>query len=266
MMFEFVEAKGFADKPFETMARYLDDAIATFVLGQPLTTRDGGSLGQAKVHNEIRLDLAEDDAFEAGVSIDQDLLDWFVALNFGEEAPAPRCEFPVPKPEDVAVLSTALGVLVPLGLKVSQEEVRNKFGLAAPAEGADLLTPPAAAAPAVPHDPNTAQDVQEAALNRFRPGCVCATCRTVALNTAEVIEHEPSLVDQIGLEGAGDWEAQTGPMLDAIMAAARKATSFGEFQAALTALYGTLPTTEFEKRLAIATTEARGLGEVMDDV
>lgn len=71
MSIEFIESKGFADQPFRNFGEYLDGAIATFVLGQTLTTGDGGSLGQAKVHNEIRLDLAEDDAFELEVTINR---------------------------------------------------------------------------------------------------------------------------------------------------------------------------------------------------
>ena len=269
MQIDFVEAKGFADKPFETMGRYLDDSIATFVLGQTLTTRDGGSLGQAKVHNTIRLDLAEDDAFELGVTIDEDLLAWFVALNFGADVPVPRCEFPVPKPEDIAVLSTALGVLVPLGLEVDQEDVRSKMGLAAPPPGAKLLKPPAVpSAAGKPEDSDTKQAVREAALNHFMPRCACAACRTGRAIAAEGVddEPEPDLVDQIGLDESRDWQNQTGPILDAVMAAAAQATTYAEFQAALNALAGSLPTKGLERRLAIGGTEARGLGEATDHV
>ena len=314
MMIEFMEVKAGSDRPFATLADYLDGAIATLVLGQTLTTRDGGSLGQAKVHNEIRLDLAEDDAFDLGVTINRDLLSWFVSLNFGADKVVPKVEFRVEKPEFASVLTAALGTLVPLGLKVSQEDVRAKIGMPTPAEGAELLMPPAGPY-APPAMTSPAEDGGEpgavpslglnarrgaggeahagqpkicdltgyavsrcpcrscrTALNgparpAFTPGCRCPSCAT-ALNrvAAGLPPVEPDLVDMIGLDESRDWENQTGPMLDAIMMAAARSTSYDGFQAELTKLYATLPIDGLAKRLAIATTEARGLGEVTDDV
>ena len=293
MQIDFVEAKGFADKPFETFAGYLDGAIATLVLGQTLTTTSGGSLGQAKVHNEIRLDLAEDDAFELGVTINRDLLSWFVSLNFGADARVPRCEFRVEKPEFVSVLTSALGTLVPLGLKVSQEDVRARIGMPSPAAGAELLMPPAGGA-ALPSLPSPAEDggeptplpvyalnaitMQGAAIGRprhsvadlaagFRCGCGCND-RRIGLNRAAeaASARQPDIIDMIGLDDSQDWVAQTGPMVDAVMEAVERCGSYAEFLDELKKLYGAMPSAEMQRRLAIATTKARGLGQVTDDV
>ena len=241
MAIEFVETKGGSERPFQALAEYLDDAIATVVLGQTLTTRDGGSLGQAKVHNEIRLDLAEDDAYELGITIDRDLIAPFVALNFGANVRAPRCEFRVPKPEVVSVLATALGVLVPLGLQVSQEDVRQKIGMPSPAFGAQLLQPAAPVAPLNVSPANTPLPGEAArpALNRVSAD--------VAIETGG-----REIVGPLGLDTGPEWQAEAGPMLDAIVAAANTAENFGEFRASLKALYGGLPTADFTRRLARA--------------
>src|SRR5690606_30902756 len=74
----------------------------------------------------------------------------FVARNFGADAPVPKVRFVFDEPEDVVALTNALKELVPLGLEVSQDEIREKLRLRAPGKDeaklsfAGLPTTPAA--------------------------------------------------------------------------------------------------------------------------
>ena len=140
------------------------------------------------------------------------------------------------------------------------------MSLAAPA--------PAAAAPGKP-SAEAKQLAREAALNSalraFGKGaghaesCGCGTC--AALNERQATPREPvDDVDAIGIEEAGDWEAQTGAMGQAIVEAAALSSSYGEFRARLTALVAGLDTGPLQARLAIASMKARGLGTATDDV
>ena len=61
--------------------------MSKVVLGQTMTDENGGSLAQAMVHNQIRIDILQDDARQLANTINRDLIAPFVALNFG---PTPR--------------------------------------------------------------------------------------------------------------------------------------------------------------------------------
>ncbi|MBG0809861.1 DUF935 domain-containing protein [Methylosinus sp. H3A] len=164
MLIEFLEAKGSTGgtTPFEGLGRFVDEQLSKAILGQTMTVENGGSLAQAKVHNQIRLDLLKADARQLAASLNEHLIKPFVQVNFGDRARAPKLKFPVAEPEDIAVLSTALGTLVPLGLEVSQTEVRDKLGLRQPDKGEKVLEAPKAAAPEKKADPVTKQALREA--------------------------------------------------------------------------------------------------------
>ncbi len=137
---------------FEKLATFWDKQISKGVLGQTMTADDGASLSQAKVHNEVRLDLLKADAKALSNTLNRMLVRPFVDLNFGSGR-YPTLVVEVPEPEDTKLLVEALGVLVPLGLEVEQSIIRDKLGLPDPAKGAVLLRaapPPAEPPPAPP--------------------------------------------------------------------------------------------------------------------
>ena len=178
------------------------------------------------------------------------------------------------------VKSAALEKLVKLGLEVSQDDVRELIGVPAPKDGAKLLVAPApTAAPdtsangGIPGgDGTTALNAARHAFGRdavgHHGGCGCTAC--VALNAqGDTIEPPPEPADEIdaiGIEEAGDWEAQTGPMGQAILDAAAASTTFEEFRARLKGLVASLDTDPLAKRLALAAMKAAALGRTTDDV
>ncbi len=274
MAIEFLEAKGYADKPFENLGAYLDKQISKAILGQTMTT-DGhpGGLAQAKIHNEVRIDILEDDAEELALTVNRDLIAWFVKLNFGDGALAPTVTFPVAEPQDIAVKSTAIAQLVPIGLKVSQAAVRDIVGLPEPEEGEDLLTPPAAARPEeVGPDPTTRSDVRAAATNSFSAhrfetcSCGCGAQRLAYNNQrapgppghdAPIVESQ-ELVD----EALSDWSQITDPLLSRLLGLADGAKDLDEVLRRITA--ARLDVGPLIERLAKATAISRGLGDLRD--
>ncbi|RPE81837.1 DUF935 domain-containing protein [Vulcaniibacterium tengchongense] len=134
---------------FEKLATWWDKQVSKGVLGQTMTADDGASLSQAKVHNDVRLDLLQADAKALQTTLNRDLVRPFVDLNFGPGR-YPKLIVQVPESEDIAALTGALEKLVPMGLRVEQSVIRDKLGLPDPDEGAELLTAPAVAAPAPP--------------------------------------------------------------------------------------------------------------------
>jgi len=250
MAIDFIEAKNFADKPFENMARYMDEQISKVVLGQTMST-DGhaGGLAQAKIHNLVRIDIKEDDADQAAATINRDLVRPFCELNFGADAPKPYAIFPVTEPEDVAALTNSLGALVPLGLKVSMREAREKIGFGEPDAEEELLKAPEGAKPKAAQTPSAL----DRAWNREQA--------RLALN-AEGGAIALDEVEQLAATGAEDWEPQLSPIVAKVLAAAKAATTFEEFAAALDKLAGEIDADPLAKRLAAAGLKAHGLGDL----
>lgn len=268
MEIEFIDAKPGAQHPFEGLARYCDEQLSKAVLGQTMTSDNGSSQSQAAIHNEIRIELLEDDSAQMSATIARDLVSWFVALNFGENAPRPDVLFPVQKPEDINALSTALEKLVPLGLKVSQSQVRERLGLSAPDDDEDALTPPRQAEPPEPTEPgktrgplkmNVKADMpvpaktQEALNALGRAAARMMRCEGVALNS-ETLDAD---LDDIARAGAEDWQALVTPVVDEVRRIAARSSSFEEFLAALNQL--TPDMSAMERELFAALLKSRGL-------
>lgn len=281
MEIEFHEVNGANGAAvFGGLLEYIDKQISKLVVGQTMTSDDGSSLGQAKVHNEVRLELLRADCVQLAMTINRDLIRPFVDLNFGPQENYPRFELPVPDPEDVTALSTALSQLVPLGLKVGQAEIREKLGLSDPGDDDDLLTPPTARPVDPANDPSDKpvkkpankpkprnDDVKSkvAALSAMvtdhKRACRCGAC--TALLAAEA--GEPDALDQVEALFANameDWEAMAAPIVQPIAEIIASATSFEE---ALKMLQAAGPdATKMGERLGRLTAIARGIGDLAD--
>ena len=268
---------------FGGLLEYVDKQISKLVVGQTMTSDDGSSLGQAKIHNEVRLDILRADCRQLAITINRDLIKSFVDLNFGPQEHYPVAEMPVPDPEDVKALADSLGVLVPLGLRVGQNEIRNKLGLSDPDKDDEILKKETSSADAPPQTPAVPQKkptpaandddakaaeerkAQTAALSAMvsdhKRACRCGAC--TSLLAAEA--GEPDALDQIEALFAGamdDWEAITAPIVTPIADIIANATSFED---ALKLLSAAGPDAmQMGERLARLTAIARGVGDIAD--
>ena len=167
MEIEFVEAKNVTAgaELYEHRADWLDRQVSKAVLGQTGTTdAKQGGLGDGgnKVHNDVREDIETADCKALAATLNRDLVRPWIDLERGPQRAYPRIRIARPKTEDLTGLATALQALVPLGLRVQASEVRDRFGLADPEDGAELLSPPARAqsAPIVVQQRPALQSVQ----------------------------------------------------------------------------------------------------------
>jgi phage gp29-like protein len=143
MSIEFQQVGGFSDKPFESMANYIDKQVSKVIIGQTMTADDGASKAQAAIHDKVRVDIKEDDAADLAHTLNEQLVRPWVNLNYGPRPRNryPQIDFPVMEREDLAAYSRALGDLVDRGLAIEQAEVRDRIGHREPAKGARLLSP-----------------------------------------------------------------------------------------------------------------------------
>lgn len=153
MQVEFIDSvKGVSgsNELFEKLADWLDKQVSRGILGQSATTEGtAGKLGNEDAQAEVREDIRDDDAWQLAATLNRDLVQPFIDLNWGPQQAYPRLALHAPDQEDLTLLVSALEKLVPLGLKVEQSVIRDKFGLPEPEDDAEILGVPApAVAPA----------------------------------------------------------------------------------------------------------------------
>lgn len=207
MMIEFVQAasKGESSGLYEKLLRYLDERVTLAVLGQTLTSGQtrggGGSMALGEVHNLVRLDLLKADARQLAFTLNRDLVRPLIDLNRGPRERYPKLRVHVEEPEDLALLADSLAKLVPLGLKVEQSVVRDRFGFPDPPEGknVDLLTPPAQSAPKDVPNPAKADAAEAAQAREACPSCTHARTQT----SGEPADAADLLTDQLEAQAHG---------------------------------------------------------------
>jgi phage gp29-like protein len=124
---------------FSGFTDYIDKQMSKLVLGQTMTTDHGGSLAQAKVHENVRHDIMFADARQLQKTINRDLIIPFVQLNYGPQKKYPTFTLPVAKPEDLTALAGNVKTLVSVGVRISESDVRDRFGFNEPEEGETVL-------------------------------------------------------------------------------------------------------------------------------
>ena len=225
------------DPVYKELLTYVDEQISKAVLGQTMTTDDGSSRAQAQVHDEVRQDIRESDARELAGVLQAQLINPYVALNWGIPANGyPLLRIPVPRRAASKDLAEALGTLIPLGLRVDQAEVRERLGLTDPRDDAELLSTPS--------------------------GAAAASRLALAAAGDDVLDE----LDDMALEELRDWEELMDPVLDPVREALAGAHSWEDFAAALKSddLSSRMDSRKMVERLARLAFRARGVGDAVD--
>ena len=145
MEIEFVEAaRSSGTAVFGAKADYLDKQVSKGVLGQTMTTDNGSSLSQATIHENVRHDIARADARQTAITANRDVIRPYVDLNFGPQERYPTLVIPVSEAEDIKALAEVIAQLVPLGLEIGKNDIRQRIGFDEPEEGDEVLRPSSA--------------------------------------------------------------------------------------------------------------------------
>lgn len=266
MSIEFIEAAKTAggDQLFRGSAEWWDKQISKVVLGQTMTSEDGSSLAQAKVHNDVRLDIAQADARQLCAAINRDLVRAYVDLNFGAQERYPSISLTIDEPEDLRATAEVIEILVKNGVPVPVWWVREKFGIPEAHDGEELLgapKPPAIESPPPPPGDEGEDDEEGddafAELNR----------RIAELEMS--LNRRARTVDQIdrwAAEAMEDWEPQLGGTVGRVMELARMSDDYEDFLSRIDAERETMDIDELTESLAAALFAARGLGDATDQV
>lgn len=232
---------------FERLMDRLEKLISKAVLGRSdASDATAGKLGGEQQSSDVRQDILEGDAEELANTLNEQLVRPFVDLNFGPPAAYPRIILRAPETEDLLALTDMLAKLAPLGLKVEQSIIRDKWGLPDPDPDADVLGTPAA--PVVPANAgNPVVPANAGTQNR-------------ALNRGGDAGGSPDptapLTERLG--------AEADPLIDALLNPVRllleTSADLDEFRAGLLDLYPDLDPADFAALMgqALAVADAQG--------
>jgi phage gp29-like protein len=279
MSLDFIESKnvGSSSDHYKARADWLDQQISKAVLGQTATTdaiAGGHAVGQE--HRQVQEDIETADARALAGILNRDLIRPWVMLERGPRRKYPRIKIERPKVEDIAGMTSALGKLVPLGLKVQMSEVRDRLGFAEPDAGAEVLKAPDKAHAAGSEPPaviTSAPATRISPIKRFSDEFKRGPDLSrpmVALNAEEAsqgltapLASESVLVEQLMTETASDVEG----MLETIEAVIDAAGSLEEAREMLIAAYPQLITSGIGIKLAqgLILSHALGRAEVVDE-
>lgn len=183
---------------FETLCRYMDGAISKVVLSQTMTTDDGASLSQAKVHEGVRNDVIKSDADLLSDSFNEGPAAWFALYNYGPDTAPPRVMRDVEEAVDTKHQAETDKVLAETGWVRTEESFRDTYG-----DGYERK--------------KTATEADRST-TRSEPASFAESGDTILPDeTDEIVEQ------LIGAEGYRIAEALTGTLLERIAAAKSEA-------------------------------------------
>lgn len=212
---------------FERLIAYLDSRVSIAVLGQTLTTEQGdrGSQALGNVHNLVRGDIERSDARQLAAVLRRDIAVPMITLNHGPRTAYPRIIIKRESATDLKLLAEVLDKLVPLGLQVRTDEVRDRLGLSRPSDDDDVLGPAATA-------------------SRRQPPAGLDSA-SLAAARADEVDSLTRIVDAID---ADEWRTLTAPLIEPVL---RRATDNPDaLLADLATAYPDLATDDLADRLA----------------
>lgn len=235
--FQQIASASAGERVFENLARYLDEQVSKGVLGQTMTSDNGSSEAQAKVHNDVRHDISVSDARAVSGTLQRDIVRPFVDLNFGTGVDAPTLSIEPQEVEDTDMVLRHTVELANAGMSFRASEIRAKLGYSAPEADDEVF-----GGRAQPPSAETARDRRQAHTARADP-------------FDELDEIEAEL-----LEG---WEPVMSETLDAILSAVEEAETLQEALDKLAEL-DALPSARLIEQLVSGMFAARALGDAQD--
>lgn len=265
MMIDFISASG-SQSPdmYLSRVKYLDEQMSKAVLGQTATTDAvTGGLGSGTEHRQVQKDIETADAKALAAVLNRDLIQPWMKLEFGAGLrDFPELVIARPEQEDLKALTDALGPMIDRGMDVDMDDIRAKFGLSKPKEGAKLLRPMAKAADAVPGEgaPSPIKRVSGDFKRGAGPAGVVAALQSSTAPAGAVSQPGPQalLVDRLETEA----EVEMGKLLDKIEGMIGAAGSMDELRAMIAAGFPDLSPDDLADVIAKGMVAAWGGGMV----
>jgi len=249
-----VLASGNADS-FKTMIDWCEAAQSKAILGGTLTssTAANGNRALGDVHNEVRLDIRDDDATQLDQTLSAHLVYPMAMLNglFADNR-SPSFVSDTQEPDDLALYADALPKLAAAGARIPVSYVNKKLKIPEPEEGEAILTAGPQSLPAEP--------AQQAAAS------------LAALAGEQNKPAQPDDIDNTPVDAQTELlSAAAGASIkgwvDAIGSKVEQAGSLEALRDELLSSYGTMDSNELVKimQLAFAAAELSGRFDVTEE-
>jgi phage gp29-like protein len=217
----FVEAKTASQsgENYEKRCDWLDRQVSKLVLGSTTgTDAVKGGYATSKQHREVEMSIARADATALQGTLNQHLIKVWIDLQYGPQALYPKLIIEDPDETDIPVMADGLAKLVPLGLRVSHKEVREKMGLREPENDDDVLR---------------VEDLPPPE-GKIKPPTPPAKFKAEKL-TAETLS-EADLVDALEASALDDWEELVEPIVAQVRAEIQQASSLEDLKQRIASL------------------------------
>jgi len=246
MQIDFVESqnKSQTTDGFEKLCRYVDEQISKIVLGQTMTTDNGSSKSQAEVHNEVKHDIERSDAKQLAATLNRQLVQPMINLNFGPQKAYPRIRIGRAENVDIEKVLSGADKAVRFGMRISEKSLREQVGFAAPEDEKDTLRiPQINTAPPAQKNPDNKEDT-----------------------AAQKKSQHRDVLDELAESAAEGWEETFSPIKAVIEKAARESSSYEEFQQKLLEIAGELDLTKAVEQIAQVNFMGNMAGQVNYDI
>jgi len=221
---------------FQVMIDWCEAAQSKAILGGTLTSQTGanGNRSLGDVHNEVRLDIRDDDATQLDQTLSAHLVYPMAMLNgwFADNR-CPSFVSDTQEPDDLALLADALPKLASAGTPIPVRYVTRKLKIPE-REGDEAILVMGNAAPA--------------AVDPAQPAAALAA---LAANPVNAVDIDPTGVDSQTDQLAIDAGATVKAMVDQIAALAEQADSLEALRNQLLGAYGDLDSGELTKVMAL---------------
>lgn len=129
MVISLLEAARSGTADYGEVCRYMDAAISKMVLSQTMTTDNGSSLSQARVHADVKLEVikADADLLSDSFNAEDGPVAWWTEYNFAG-AKRPRVVRIVQEEEDLQALSAVDESLDRLGWRRNDDSFQDVYG------------------------------------------------------------------------------------------------------------------------------------------
>jgi phage gp29-like protein len=229
-----VTGGGNGGESFKTMIDWCEAAESKAILGGTLTTSTAanGNRSLGDVHNEVRMDIRDDDAKQVDQSLSTYLVYPMAMLNglFADNR-SPSFVSDTQEPDDLELYSEALPKLAGIGMRIPARYAYQKLKIPEPEGDEPILI---ASQPAPLDQP---------------PATAAARVKLAALaSQAEQLTPPEMMVDRLAQDTAGPGRA----WMDKIMAMVDTAESLEQLRDMLANAYGDLPSEDMTNVMALA--------------
>lgn len=253
-----VVASGGADN-FQAMINWAEEKVSMAILGGTLTSKPGanGNRSLGDVHNDVRMDIRDDDSKQVDYSLSKFLIYPMAILNgmFANNR-TPTCVSDTQDPEDIEIFGNAIPKLVTAGAKIPVNYINEKLKIPVPAPGDEILTM-LTRTENITTDNEDIPNTQAAAKATAKLTALLLDAKASATAALSTQSTQQPYVDPTPNTAQTDQLArEAGPainkMVNHIRDIVNKADSLEDLQTALLNAYGHLDNTELQKIMTYA--------------